>query len=51
VSHYHRGTLSLETVTAEGTAKAVQITGAFRNAPEKVAANKEAILKSLESRR
>jgi hypothetical protein len=29
----------------------VQITGAFRNPPEKVAATKEAILKSLESRR
>jgi threonine synthase len=51
VSHYHRGTLSFESVTADGTAKTVQITGAFRNAPEKVAANKEAILKSLESRR
>src|SRR5271170_4488057 len=51
VSHYHRGTLSFESVTAEGTAKTVHITGAFRNAPEKVAANKEAILKSLESRR
>ncbi len=51
VSHYHRGTLSFESATAGGTAKTVQITGAFRNAPEKVAANKEAILKSLESRR
>jgi threonine synthase len=51
VSHYHRGTLSFESVTAEGTAKTVQISGAFRNAPEKVAATKEAILKSLESRR
>jgi threonine synthase len=51
VSHYHRGTLSFESATADGTAKTVQITGAFRNAPEKVAANKEAILKSLESRR
>ena len=51
VSHYHRGTLSFESVTTEGTAKTVQITGAFRNAPEKVAASKEAILKSLESRR
>jgi len=50
VSHYHRGTLSFESVTAEGTAKPVQISGAFRNAPEKVAATKEAILKSLESR-
>jgi threonine synthase len=51
VSHYHRGTLSFESATADGTAKTVQITGAFRNAPEKVAASKEAILKSLESRR
>ena len=51
VSHYHRGTLAFESVTAEGTARSVQISGAFRNAPEKVAASKEAILKSLESRR
>lgn len=51
VSNYHRGTLSFESATAEGTEKTVQITGAFRNAPEKVAASKEAILKSLESRR
>jgi len=51
VSHYHRGTLSFESVTEEGTAKTVHIAGAFRNAPEKVAANKEAILKSLENRR
>jgi threonine synthase len=51
VSHYHRGTLAFESFTAEGTAKAVQVSGAFCNAPEKVAANKEAILKSLESRR
>jgi threonine synthase len=51
VSHYHRGTLSFESVSAEGAAKSVPIAGAFRNAPEKVAASKEAILKSLESRR
>jgi threonine synthase len=51
VSHYHRGTLSFESVSAEGAAKSVPIAGAFRNAPEKVAATKEAILKSLESRR
>jgi threonine synthase len=51
VGHYHRGTLSLESVTAAGTAMPVPIVGAFRNAPEKVAANKEAILKSLQSRR
>jgi threonine synthase len=51
VSNYHRGTLSFESFTAEGTAKTLQISGAFRNASEKVAADKEAILKSLESRR
>jgi threonine synthase len=51
VSHYHRNTLSFESVTAEGTARAEKISGAFRNAPEKIAANKDAILKSLESRR
>jgi threonine synthase len=51
VSNYHRGTLSFETVTEQGAAKSVPIVGAFRNAPEKVAATKEAILKSLESRR
>jgi threonine synthase len=50
-SNYHRGTLSFESATAEGTAKTVPISGAFRNAPEKVAANKGAILKSLETRR
>jgi threonine synthase len=51
VSHYHRGTLVFETVTEQGAAQSVPIVGAFRNAPEKVAANKAAILKSLESRR
>ncbi len=51
VSHYHRGTLSFESVTDQGTAKTVQISGAYRNAPEKVPATKDAILKSLERRR
>jgi threonine synthase len=51
VSHYHRGTLSFESVAADGTTKSVPIVGQFRNAPEKVAASKEAILKSLENRR
>jgi threonine synthase len=51
VGHYHRGTLSFESVAEQGTTKSVPIAGAFRNAPEKVAATKEAILKSLESRR
>ena len=51
VSNYHRGTLSFESATAEGSLKPVHISGAFHNAPEKVAATKEAILKSLEHRR
>ena len=51
VSNYHRGTLSFESVTERGATKSVPIVGAFRNAPEKVAATKQAILKSLERRR
>jgi threonine synthase len=48
VSHYHRGTLSLE---ADGTHPAVHIAGSFANAPQKVAANKAAVLESLAQRR
>ncbi|MFZ3215755.1 MAG: threonine synthase [Candidatus Acidiferrales bacterium] len=48
VSHYHRGTLSFESVTEQGIAKSVQIHGAFRNAAEQVPATRDAILKSLE---
>jgi threonine synthase len=51
VSHYHRGTLSLEFTEQSGAPKPLRITGAFRNAPEKIAASKNAILKSLERRR
>ena len=51
VSNYHRGTLAFETLTEQGAAKSVPIVGAFRNVPQKVAATKEAILQSLESRR
>jgi len=51
VSNYHRGTLSFESVTDQGTTIPAPIAGVFRNAPEKVAATKEAILKSLENRR
>ena len=42
VSHYHRGTLSLE---------AQPISGAFRNLPVHIAATKSAILETLERRR
>ncbi len=51
VSNYHRATLSLE-VSEHGEApKLLRIPGAFRNAPEKIAASKGAILESLERRR
>lgn len=51
VSHYHRGTLSLPS-GGEGEDEAGQkILGAFRNPPERVAASRDAILKSLDRRR
>ncbi len=47
VSHYHRGTLSL-LADAEGKSSPGQLLpGAFRNAPERVAATKAAILERL----
>lgn len=46
VSRYHRGTLSLE--SGGGDAKPEVISGAFRNEPQRVAANKAAVLKSLQ---
>jgi threonine synthase len=51
VSHYHRGTLSLDVAERGETTKRLQIPGAFRNAPQKIAASKNAILESLERRR
>jgi threonine synthase len=45
VSQYHRGTLSIDMGTGRQA-----ILGAFRNVPQRVAANKTAILKSLEQR-
>lgn len=51
VSHYHRGTLSLDVAGHGEAPKLLQIPGAFRNAPEKIAASKTAILESLERRR
>ena len=50
VSQYHRGTLSLESSAKEGSTPQ-RIAGAFQNAPERVAANKAAILATLERRR
>jgi threonine synthase len=47
VSHYHRGTLSLEPGTKDGTTESQPIKGAFRNAPVQVAASKSAILEQL----
>ncbi len=46
VGHYHRGTLSID--SANGPQP---IVGAFRNIPQRVAANKAAVLKTLEQRR
>jgi threonine synthase len=46
VIQYHRGTLTLE---ADGTT--MKIAGTFANAPQRVAANKAALLEQLESRR
>jgi threonine synthase len=51
VSQYHRGTLSLDSTEQGGAPKHLQITGAFGNTPEKIAASKNAILESLERRR
>ena len=49
ISHYHRGTLSLDAGAKGGPAQA--IAGTFRNAPERVAATRAAILEILERRR
>ena len=46
VSQYHRGTLALET---DGST--IKIAGTFANTPQRVAANKAALLQQLESRR
>jgi threonine synthase len=48
VTHYHRGTLSLESGVGKDGSKPQTIAGAFRNAPIRVAATKDAIVKSLE---
>lgn len=46
VSQYHRGTLALET-----SAGVIKIDGTLANTPQRVAANKAALLEQLESRR
>jgi threonine synthase len=48
VAHYHRGTLSLETGAQVDGAKSQLVSGAFRNAPRRVAATKDAIIESVE---
>jgi threonine synthase len=45
VSHYHRGTLCIDSPNGPQP-----IVGAFRNIPQRVAANKAAVLKTLERR-
>ena len=45
VSNYHRGTLSIDTANGPQA-----IGGAFRNVPQRVAADKESVLKVLEKR-
>jgi len=51
VSQYHRGTLGLDSGGTDGSAPSRPIDGAFQNSPERVAANKGAILATLERRR
>jgi threonine synthase len=50
VSHYHRGTLAIDTGARDGLSPE-PIHGAFANTPERVAANKSAILSAMEKRR
>lgn len=50
VSHYHRGTLVLEALSKDAAAPPLEISGKFRNMPERVAGNKNAILESLRRR-
>ena len=50
VANYHRGTLAIDSGAKDGSAPQ-PIHGAFQNAPERVAANKSAILATMERRR
>jgi threonine synthase len=47
VSHYHRGTLSLRPDTKDHSTEPLPIKGAFRNAPMRISASKNAILEQL----
>lgn len=47
ISHYHRGTLSLDLGIKDASGQPQPIAGAFRNVPRRVAANKAAILEIL----
>lgn len=48
VSDYHRGSLSLDSTAPDSASR--EITGQFRNVPERVAATKAAVLESLRRR-
>lgn len=50
VSNYHRGTLAIDSGAKDGSAPQ-PIYGKFQNTPERVAANKSAILATMERRR
>ncbi len=50
VSQYHHGTLALDSPSQSAAAPSVKIAGKFRNMPERVAGNKNAILESLRRR-
>jgi threonine synthase len=47
VSHYHRGTMSLGPAAKDHKTESQPINGAFRNAPVRVAASRDAILEQL----
>jgi threonine synthase len=50
VSAYHRGTLAIDSGAKDGSGAPQPIHGAFQNSPQRVAANKAAILATLEQR-
>ena len=51
VTAYHRGTLAIDSSAKDGSGAPQAIHGAFQNSPQRVAANKAAILATLERRR
>jgi threonine synthase len=50
VSHYHRGTLSIDSKTKDGAMVPRPIPGRFRNEPRRVSADKRAIIEELRRR-